>query len=163
MEVESQEFPRRVRGYDPDDVRMYLRAVAAEVEKLNLENATLREEVGKLQAQAQAHGDRERALRETLVTAKEMASTLEQKSREESNLMVKEARLKSERMLERAQDQLTLIETEISRAKLERDFFENRLRSVIEEHGALLDLRKRERSEKDNLRFLRRRTTPAAG
>ena len=137
-------------------------------DKLALESgadfeAPLREEAGKLQAQAQEHRDRERALRETLVTAKEMASTLEQKSREESNLMVKEARLKSERMLERAQDQLTLIETEISRAKLERDFFENRLRSVIEEHGALLDLRKRERSEKDNLRFLRRRTTPAAG
>lgn len=163
MEVESQEFHRKVRGYDPDDVRLYLRAVAAEIEKLNLENATLREEVGRLQGGAQEHRDRERALRETLVTAKEMANTLEHRSREESDLMIKEARLKSERMLERAQDQLTLIEAEISRAKLERDVFENRLRGVIEEHGALLELRKRERSEKDNLRFLRRRTTTAAG
>src|SRR5262245_44308488 len=96
MEVENQEFARKVRGYDPDDVRLYLRAVAAEVEKLNLENATLREEVGKLQARAQEHDDRERILRETLVTAKEMAASLENRSREESSLMVQEARLKSE-------------------------------------------------------------------
>ena len=163
MEVEGQEFPRKVRGYDPDDVRLYLRSVAAEIEKLNLENGALREELGGLKEQVHEHRDRDRSLRETLVTAKEMAEGLKERSREESDLMIKEARLKSERLLERAQDQLTRIEAEISRAKLERDFFENRLRSAIEEHEALLDLRKRERSGTDNLRFLRRRTAAEAG
>ena len=94
---------------------------------------------------------------------REMASGLKEKSQAESDLMIKEARLKAERLIERAQDQLTRIEAEISRAKLERDLFENRLRSTIEEHEALLDLRKRERSEPDNLRFLRRRTAAEAG
>ena len=163
MEVEGQEFPRKVRGYDPDDVRLYLRSVAAEIEKLNLENGSLREELGRLKEQIHEHRDRDRSLRETLVTAKEMAEGLKDRSREESDLMIKEARLKSERLLERAQDQLARIEAETSRAKLERDFFENRLRSAIEEHEALLDLRKRERSGTDNLRFLRRRTAAEAG
>jgi len=163
MEVEGQEFPRKVRGYDPDEVRMYLRSVAAEIEKLNLENSSLREEMGGVKEQVHEHRDRERSLRETLVTAQEMAEGLKEKSREESELMIQSARLKSERLLERAQDQLTRIEAEISRAKLERDFFENRLRSAIEEHEALLDLRKRERSATDNLRFLRRRTAAEAG
>ena len=35
--------------------------------------------------------------------------------------------------------------------------FEGRLRNLIEEHESLLDLRKRERAETDNLHFLRRR------
>jgi cell division initiation protein len=163
MEIEGQEFPRKLKGYDPEEVRLYLHSVAAEIERLNLENGTLREEIGRLKEQVAEHRDRERSLRETLVTAQEMASGLKEKSQAESELMIKEARLKAERLIERAQDQLTRIEAEISRAKLERDLFENRLRSTIEEHEALLDLRKRERSEPDNLRFLRRRTAAEAG
>ena len=76
MEVEGQEFPRKVRGYDPDDVRLYLRSVAAEIEKLNLENGALREELGGLKEQVHEHRDRDRSLRETLVTAKEVAEGL---------------------------------------------------------------------------------------
>jgi cell division initiation protein len=163
MEIEGQDFPRKVRGFDPEEVRLYLRSVAAEIERLNLDNGTLLEEIGRLKGQVAEHRDREQALRETLVTAQEMASGLKEKSRTESDLMIKEARLKAERMIERAQDQLTRIEAEISRAKLERDLFENRLRSTIEEHESLLDLRKRERTEPDNLRFLRRRCAAEAG
>ena len=43
MDIEKQEFARKMRGLDPDEVQMFLRAVAEEIERLNLENATLRE------------------------------------------------------------------------------------------------------------------------
>jgi cell division initiation protein len=163
MDVESQEFPRKMRGYDPEEVRMFLRSLAAEIERLNLENANLREEAGRLRDRADEYRDREKSLRETLVTAQQMADELKERTRTETDLMVKEARLKSERMLERAQDQLAKIESDIGKARLERDLFENRLRSTIEEHEALLDLRKQERADEfDNLRFLRRRTAAEA-
>lgn len=157
MDVERQEFPRALRGYSPEEVRLFLRAVAEEIERLNLENAALREENGGLRERLEEIRERERALQDTLVTAQRMAGELKDKSRSEAELMVKEARLKAERLLEQAQDQLHDIEAEIGRLKLERDAFENRLRSTIEEHLALLDLRKKDRAELDNLRFLRRR------
>ncbi|MDX1388934.1 MAG: DivIVA domain-containing protein [Acidobacteriota bacterium] len=163
MDIEGQEFDRKVRGYDPDAVRLYLRSVAEEIERLNLENASLREDVGNLKDKAEEYRDRERSLQETLVAAQQMAEEYREKTRLESDLMIKEARLKSERLLEHAQDQLSRIESEISRAKLERDAFENRLRAAIEEHQALLDLRKKERAEVENLRFLRRRSGTEAG
>jgi cell division initiation protein len=162
-DVEGQKFPRKVRGYDPDEVRLYLRSVAEEIERLNLANATFKEEVGNLKDKVAEYRDRERSLQETLVAAQQMAEEYREKTRLESDLMIKEARLKSERLLEHAQDQLARIETEIGRAKLERDAFENRLRAAIEEHQALLDLRKKERSEIENLRFLRRRSGSEAG
>jgi cell division initiation protein len=157
MDVERQEFPRRLRGYDPEEVRLFLRAVAEEVERLHLENAALREENGGLRERLEEVRERERTLQETLVTAQRMAGELKEKTRSEAELMVKEARLKAERLLEQAQDQLQAIEAEIGRLKLERDAFENRLRNAIEEHLALLELRKKDRAELDNLRFLRRR------
>ncbi len=157
MDIERREFPRKLLGYSPEDVRLFLRAVAEEFERLHLEDAALREESGSLRERLQDFRERERVLQETLLTAQRMAGELKDRTRSEADLMVKEARLKAERLLEQAQDQLAEIEAEIGRLKLERDAFENRVRSVVEEHLALLDLRKNEKADLDNLRFLRRR------
>ena len=102
-------------------------------------------------------------LQDTLLTAQRMAEEHRENSRVESELLVKEARIKAERLLEQAQDQLAALESEIAQARLERDVFENRLRSAVQEHLSLLDLRKTERAEVDNLRFLRRRTGSEVG
>ena len=159
MDVEKQDFKRAFRGYDCGEVRMFLTAVSEEIERVNLENAQLREEVGALRGRIDDFREREQMLQETLVTAQKMSEELAVRSQKESELLIREARLKAERLLEQTQDQLSRIEGEIGRVKVERDAFENRLRSAIEEHLALLDLRKQERTELDNVRFLRRRST----
>jgi len=162
-DVENQEFTRKMRGYDPDEVRMFLRAVAEEIERLRLENGELREQTGQLRVRLDDFRDRERNLQETLLTAQRMTDEMRGRSAKEAEVLVKEARLKAERILEQAQDQLQLIEDEIGRLRLERDAFENRLRSAIQEHLSLLDLRRKEGGDADNLRFLRRRTSRDTG
>ena len=107
--------------------------------------------------------DRERALQETLVTAQLMSADLKDRSKAEADLLIKEARFKAERLLGQAQEQLQALENEIGRLRLEKDAFENRLRAAIEEHLSLLDLRKQEKIDIDNLRFLRRRSTTDVG
>ena len=163
MEIEKQDFRRKVRGFDPDDVTMYLRSVAEEVERLNLDNGELREEVGRLKHAAQEIRGREQALQQTLVTAQSMTGEMKEKAKAEAELVVRRARLNSERMLQQAQDQLARLEAEISRCKLERDLFERRLRSTIEEHMSLLDQRQNSDREVDNLHVLPRRTGSEAG
>lgn len=163
MDIEKQDFTRKMRGFDPDEVRLFLRAVAEEIERVNLENATLREENGALKQRLDDFKDRERTLQETLVTAQRMSADLKDRSTQEADLLVKEARVKAERLLEQAQDQLHALENEIGRLRLEKDAFENRLRAAIEEHLSLLDLRKQEKADVDNLRFLRRRSTTDVG
>ena len=97
------------------------------------------------------------------MTAQLMSADLKDRSRAEADLLIKEARFKAERLLEQAQDQLQALENEIGRLRLEKDAFENRLRAAIEEHLSLLDLRKQEKADIDNLRFLRRRSTTDVG
>ena len=159
MDIEKQDFTRKMRGFDPDEVQLFLKAVAEEVERLNLDNASCREEVGSLKQRLEDFKERERTLQETLVTAQLMSEEMHERSRREADLLIKEARLKAERLLSQAQDQLHSLEDEIGRLRLEKDSFENRLRSMVEEHIALLDLRKKDVADLDNLRFLRRRTT----
>jgi cell division initiation protein len=163
MDIEKQSFTRKMRGFDPDEVQLFLRAVAEEIERLNLENATLSEESGTLRLRLEDFKERERTLQETLVTAQMMSADMKERAKSEADLLVKEARFKAERVLEQAQDQVKALENEIGRLRLERDAFENRLRAAIEEHLSLLDLRKQEKADIDNLRFLRRRSTTDVG
>lgn len=163
MEIEKQDFRRKVRGFDPDDVQMYLKSVAEEVERLNLENGELREEVGRLKHAAAEIRGREQALQQTLVTAQNMTGEMKEKAKAEAELVVRRARLNSERMLQQAQDQLARLETEISRCRLERDLFERRLRGTIEEHMSLLESRQNGDREVDNLHVLPRRAKSEAG
>ena len=163
MDIEKQDFTRKMRGFDPDEVQMFLKAVAEEIERLNLENATLREENGTLAQRLDEFQDRERTLQETLVTAQRMSTDLRDRSKHEAELLVREARVKAERLLEQAQDQLQALENEIGRIRLEREAFESRLRAAIEEHLSLIDLRRQEKADVDNLRFLRRRSTTDVG
>jgi cell division initiation protein len=162
-DVENQEFSRKMRGLDPDEVRLFLKAVAEEIERLNLENGTLSENNAGLADRLDDFTERERTLQETLVTAQRMSADMKDRSKSEAELLVREARVKAERILEQAQDQLAALENEIGRLRLEKDAFESRLRSAIEEHLSLLDLRKQEKADLDNLRFLRRRSTTDVG
>jgi len=163
MDIEKQTFTRKMRGLDPDEVQLFLRGVAEEIERVNLENANLLEENGALRQRVDDFKDRERTLQDLLVTAQKMSSDLKDRSRVEADVLIKEARFKAERLLEQAQDQLHALENEIGRLRLEKDAFESRLRAMLEEHVSLLDLRRQEKADADNLRFLRRRSTTDVG
>ena len=157
MEVQAQNFKKVMRGYEPESVDYFLQSLAEEIERLNLENGSLKEAVGDQERSLAAHREREQTLQQTLVSAQKMAEEMKSQSQSESELIIKEARMKAERLLADAQDQLSSIEDEIQRARLERDRFENRLKSMIEEHLSLIELRREERAETDNVRFMKRR------
>ena len=47
-DVKNQEFNRKMRGYDPEQVDMFLTSVSDEIGRLNLENGKRMEETGSL-------------------------------------------------------------------------------------------------------------------
>jgi cell division initiation protein len=163
MDIEKQEFKRSLRGFDPDDVKLFLRSVAEEVQRLNLDNADLREEQGRLKSEVEKYRTREKTLQDTLVAAQKMSDELATKSKAEADLLVREARIKAERLLQQSQDQLSRLEDEVSQARLEADAFERRLRGAIEQHLELLDLRKAKRGDIGGLHVLRRATGSESG
>jgi cell division initiation protein len=163
MDVEKQVFRSKLRGYDPEEVRYYLRSVSEEIERLNLENGELREDIGRLKRQHEELRSREQVLQKTLVSAQHMSDELKERSQAEANLVVRDARVRAERILQDAQDQLAQLEAEISRCRIEKDLFERRLRTTIEEHMILLEQRQDVTGEMDNIRVLPRRTSSEAG
>ena len=83
--------------------------------RLNLENGELLEKVGRLKRQQDELSSREQVLQKTLVSAQRMSDELKERSRAEAESVIRDARLRSERLLQDAQDQLARLEAEISR------------------------------------------------
>jgi cell division initiation protein len=163
MDIEKQEFARKMRGYDAEEVRMFLRSVAEEVERLNLENGRLREDLGKFKSKLDELRGREETLQKTLVTAQQVGDELKERARADADLKMREAKFEAERIVQRAQDRLQGLQSEIERCVVERESFEQSLRSMIEQHLTLLNLRREARGKKDGNVHVLRRTGSEAG
>ena len=92
LEIEEQEFGRRLRGYDVQEVKLYLQSVAEEIERLNLENGNMREQAGQIRDELERARSREVSLQQTLITAQRVTEEMKERARAESDLTVREAR-----------------------------------------------------------------------
>jgi cell division initiation protein len=154
MDIENQEFSRKLRGYDPGEVELYLRSVSEEVARLNLENGRMLEDMGRLRKDVEQLRSREQALQKTLVSAQRMTDEMKERAGKECELLVQEARLRADRLLKDATDRLARLEMDVSRSNLERETVERRLRGILEQHLALLDMRQQAHEELDNLHVM---------
>jgi cell division initiation protein len=162
MDVKNQAFRRGFRGYERAQVDLFLRSAADEIERLNREHGEMLEETGRLRQDLEQMRAREQALQKTLVTAQRMSEELRERAIREGQLVVQEARQRAEMLIKDAQERLTRLELDISRSRLERETFERRLRGILEQHLALLEMRAEAR-EPDNLRMLPQRIGSEVG
>ena len=163
MDIENQDFSRKLRGYDPQEVNLFLQSVAENVERLTLENGEILEEQGHLRDQLEALRAHEKTLQETLVSAQRITEEMKDRAGREGELVVQEARHRADCVHAQAQSTLVSLEADINRAKLDRETFERQLRSVIEQHLTLLDMRRDARTKFDNLRVLPHRVGSESG
>ena len=132
LEIQKQIFSRALKGYNPDEVRGYLSLVAEEIERLvkdldrlSRENAMLREELDD-------HSQRERILKDTLLSAQKVSEDVKSNARKEAELIVKDAELLAERVVAQAMTRMSDIERAIQDLKLERAAARNKLQSTLE-------------------------------
>ena len=139
LEITQREFGRKVRGLDPDEVRAFLEQVAEAMTRLLQQNTDQASLVQRLEAQVRSHQEREDAVRDTLVTAQKMTDEIKDNAKKEADLIVKEAELRAEKLLEQAHQKLGQVQAEIAELRRQRDLFAARLRGHIKTHQDLLD------------------------
>ena len=132
LEIQKQTFPRVLKGYNADDVRAYLHLVAEEIERLIRENDRIARENAILREDLEDHSNRERILKDTLLSAQKVAEDLTANARKEAELIVKDAELLSERLIGQAMQRVADLEKVISDLKIERQGTRNRLQGTID-------------------------------
>lgn len=139
LEITQREFGRKLRGLDPDEVRAFLEQVAEEMTRLLQQATDQTSLVQRLEAQIRGLQEREDAVRDTLVTAQKMTEDIKGGAKREADLIVKEAELRAEKLLEQAHQKLGQVHAEIAELRRQRDLFAARLRGHLKTHNDLLD------------------------
>jgi cell division initiation protein len=160
IDISGHRFGKRMRGYDQEEVRSFLNLASAEFERVIIENNAHKEELAQLKASMADYKERERILKETLLTAQKLAEDIKEEARKEAQLVVKEAEFKGSQLLDQAARKAGQLEGVIQTLRVERDSFEQRIRASVEQHLRLLDMHKKDEAVEDRLRFMKK---PPAG
>jgi cell division initiation protein len=140
MDIRQQQFTvRTFRGFDVREVDTFLEDLAGDYETLLKENALLKEQLQVLEDRTRGLEDRERVLQETLVTTHKVVEAMKEGARREAALVVKEAELNAEKVLEVARAQEAAIHAEVEALKRTRRQLIESLRSTIEMYRRLVD------------------------
>lgn len=139
LDITHHRFERRLRGYDPDEVHAFLGDVAEAFEELSRELQTLRDEVVRKDEEIEELRSRERVLQETLITAQKACEDLRENARREADLLVSEAELQAERIVQGAHSRFQRIVDDIGELKRQRIQLAAQLRSVLRAHEKLVE------------------------
>lgn len=100
------DFKKVMRGYEPQEVEVFLEMVAERLEGLVRENIQLRERAEALQHQVTSWSGREKAVQEALVTAQELRSEMKTQAQRQAEFVMAEAQAEARRQLAEAEAEI---------------------------------------------------------
>lgn len=139
LDIQQKRFATQLRGYKPQEVEAFLDLVASEFEEVIKENIALKEELKRKAEKVLELEGREKALQETMITAQRITDDIKQQAKKEAELVLAEAELQAEKIVQNAHGRLVQIVDDINELRRQRTQFESQLKLVIESHQKLLE------------------------
>jgi len=125
----------------------FLQQTAETLQRLQVENGQLRKEMQQLSRELADYKDRDKTIRNVLLSAQKATEQVKANAEKEAKLLVSEAELKAEKILQGAHQRLSQLHEDILELKRQRTQLETKLRSTIETYRQLLDLEKDDETE----------------
>lgn len=154
LDIDGHTFQKKLRGFDPQEVQAFLRLVSEEYEHLFSENLKLQEDLTAMEKILEEHRERETTLRETLVSAQKMAGEVKDQAKREAELLVKEAELKADELMQGAQKRAAELDGSLGGLRMEHQGYLKKLRAMLEHHMQLLELHEERVGEDEKVQVL---------
>ena len=140
MDIRQQQFTVRMfRGFDVQEVDTFLEDVAQDYEALIKENALLKEQLQVLEDRTRGLEDREKVLQQTLVSTQQFTEEMKEGARREAALILREAELEGEKLLDSNRTEEAMLRNEILQLKRQRRQVAEGLRSTLDMYQRMLD------------------------
>ena len=139
LDVRNHAFPRRMSGYDREEVDTFLRMVSGDYETTMRELQSAREKIGQLEQRVSELLATERLLQETLTTAQHLSNDLKQTAMKEAEMMISEAEIQGEKVLDAAHRRAARIAEDLREMKLLRGRVAAGLRATLEHHLQIVE------------------------
>jgi cell division initiation protein len=140
LDIQSQQFRNKMRGLDPREVENFLELAATEFEELIRENGKLKETLARLTNQYEELKQREQTLKETMMTAQKITEDMKTSARKEAEIILKEAELKADKMVDDAHRKLAVINDQIVEVRRLRAQFETAVKAAAKSHLQMLQI-----------------------
>jgi cell division initiation protein len=157
LEIQKHEFTRKWKGFDPVEVESFLALIAEDLEEIVRTNADLTARVERLTEENAEHRERERILKETLLTAQVASESIRATAQKQADLSLREAQVNAERLTHSALQRSAEIEKAIQELKLHRANFRLQLQKMIELFQQVLDFDRDEDDKERPLSYLTRK------
>ncbi|MGB7920942.1 MAG: DivIVA domain-containing protein [Desulfobacterales bacterium] len=142
LDIQQQRFKTRFRGFDIQEVDLFLDQMADAFESLLKQNENLKVESRRLQLEIQGYKNREDAFKRALLNSQRVIEQMKENAQKSAELIVAEAEVKAEKILNKAHNRLAQLHEDIMELKRQRMQIEVQIGSVIEAHGKLLEISK---------------------
>jgi cell division initiation protein len=139
VDIRRKEFKSGFRGYDANQVDDFLDEVADEFERTFAENQRMSEEITTLQERLQQFEDLESSIREALVHAQQTARDLRRNAGKEAELIVREAKEQSHRILADSSGRIERIQESYEVLRQAKQDFSNDFRHLLKSYLAVMD------------------------
>ncbi len=139
LEIQKMRFSQKLRGYDPTEVEGFLSLLAEElaarigqVEKLERENRYYRQRLEETE-------HREHQLQQTLLRAQKVSDDITANARHEAELLVKEAEMAGDKIVQQAIEQSTRFESKIGELRTARRELQLKFKNTLDLFQRILE------------------------
>jgi len=132
QDISSKEFKKAIRGYNVEEVDMFLDQLTRDYEANLRELTSQREQVQKIEDKLSHYYKLEQTLHGALMVAQETAEDVKNGARKEAQLIIKEAEVRAERLVEEAIAKSRKMAAEYTEVQKQAEIFRGRLRALLQ-------------------------------
>jgi cell division initiation protein len=156
QDIMNQSFTIKVKGFDKDEVNHFLIQAAEMVETLVLERESQKKELDKVKEKLLQLQKREDVLRDTLVSAQKFSHEIKMNAERESELVIKEAEIKAEAIVNTAINRQRSLKEEIRSLKFKRVEIENDIVNMLNSLRELIESYRKDDEEFEKIEYMAR-------
>lgn len=139
LDIHNKEFKKGFRGYSEEEVDEFLDRVVKDFEKIYQENLELKEAVERLNSKLEHYQHMENTLHSTLVIAQETAEEVKLNAKKETELLIKEAELRGQKMVEEAVAKVRKMTGEYEEIQKQAQIYRTRFRMLLQAQLEMLN------------------------
>lgn len=139
LDIHNKEFKRSFRGYSEEEVDEFLDQVIKDYEQLYRDNMELRESLERVNSKLEHYQHMENTLHNTLIIAQETAEEVKLNAKKESELLMKEAEIRGQKMVDESVAKVRRAHAEYEELRKQIQVYRTRITTLIQ---AQLDMLK---------------------
>lgn len=133
-DIQNKEFTKGFRGYDEEEVDMFLDLITLDLEKLMKENLNLKAQIATLKKDQDSIGGSDLTVKETLETAKKIMDDLAVSSEKRAKVLVENAEMDAAIIIKDAKMKAEQVAAESSQLTRSYEEFKREYKNLLTKH-----------------------------